>query len=61
MTDNADAERLNESQVSRILRPSLLAPDIVVATLEGRTDQALMLEMERAPLAGWDERRQRFA
>jgi hypothetical protein len=42
---------------SRILRLALLAPDIVEATLAGRTDQALMLEKLERPLpASWKAR-----
>jgi hypothetical protein len=42
--------------VSRISLLALLAPDIVEATLAGRTDQALVLErLERAMPADWEE------
>ena len=45
--------------VSRILRPALLAPDMVEAILAGWTDHALMLEKLERPLpACWEERRE---
>ena len=50
MTEIAEAERLNKSYVSRILRLSLLAPDFVEAILEGRAGGALMLERLGRPL-----------
>ena len=45
-----EAECISKSHVSRILRPALLAPDIVEMVLEGRSDQALMLEKLERPL-----------
>ncbi len=49
---------ISKSYVSRILRLALLAPDIIEAILEGRTDQALMLETLERPLpASWVEQR----
>lgn len=43
VTDLAKAEKINDSYVSRMLRLTLLAPDIVEAILDGRhaTDVAL--------------------
>jgi len=36
-----------------------VAPDIIEAILEGRTDQALILEQLERPLpAGWEEQRE---
>jgi hypothetical protein len=56
----AEAEGINKSYVSRILRLALLAPEIVDGILEGRTDHALMLErLERPLAAGWEEQRAR--
>jgi hypothetical protein len=44
--------------VSRILRLTLLAPDIIDTVLEGRSGQALMLERLERPLpVGWEEQR----
>lgn len=55
------AERINKSYVSRILRLALLAPDIIETVLEGRSDQAPMLEqLERSLPASWEEQRRRL-
>ena len=54
LSEIGDAENISKSYVSRILRLALLAPDIVEAILEGRSDQALMLEQLERPLpASW--------
>ena len=37
MVELAKAERINESYVTRLIRLNLLAPDIVEAALDGRT------------------------
>jgi hypothetical protein len=51
-------ENISKSYVSRILRLALLAPDIVEAILEGRTDQVLILERLERPLPmSWEEQR----
>jgi hypothetical protein len=51
-----------KSHVSRILRPALLAPDIVEAILAGKTSQALMLAQLEQRLPGiWEEQRRRLA
>jgi hypothetical protein len=58
VTEISEAEVINKSYVSRILRLALLAPDIVEAILMGRTDQALMLDRLEQPLpASWEEQR----
>jgi hypothetical protein len=52
----AEAERINESYVTRILRLNLLAPDIVEAALDGRTQltvQSISMRMSHA----WAEQR----
>ena len=55
------AEDIGKSYVSRTLRLALLAPDIVEAILQGRTDQALMLQSLERPLpANWQEQRWAF-
>ena len=46
----SEAERISKSYVSRILRLALLAPDIVEEILEGRQQDALLLERLRL---GW--------
>lgn len=54
----AAAERINETYVGRVLRLTLLAPDIVEAILNGRQPSALQLEdlLLRFPV-GWREQR----
>ena len=50
VTEIAKAEEIGKSYVSRILRLSLLAPDIVDAILAGTTDLGVMLEKLAQPL-----------
>ena len=58
VTEISEAEKINKSYISRILRLAVLAPEIVEAVLEGRADQALMLERLERPLpASWVEQR----
>ena len=57
--DIARAERINGSFVGRIVRLTLLAPDIVEAILEGRQPAALTLKglMEPFPVE-WERQRE---
>jgi len=57
----AAAERINESYVGRMLRLTLLAPEIVEAILAGRQSEGVTLAglMGRAP-AIWVKRKGRF-
>jgi hypothetical protein len=52
------AEKINESYVGRVLRLTLLTPDIVEAILSGRQPPKLQLEslLKRFPV-GWREQR----
>lgn len=54
----ADAEKINESYVGRVLRLTLLAPDMVEAILGGRQPAGLQLDhlLRRFPV-GWEEQR----
>jgi hypothetical protein len=54
--DLAKAEAINESYLGRILRLTLLAPNIVEAILEGRQPATLELDglLERFPIE-WDK------
>jgi hypothetical protein len=54
----AKAERINPSYVSRVLRMTLLAPEIVETILDGRQPEALTLAgvMEPFPVS-WSEQR----
>jgi hypothetical protein len=47
----AAAEKVNESYVGRLLRPTLLAPDIVEAIVGGRQPAEMMLTMLMRPFA----------
>lgn len=54
----ADAEGLTRSFVNRLLRLTLLAPDIVEAILDGRQPKGIQLEdLTRAMPMGWEEQR----
>ena len=56
VTEISEAEGINKSYISRILRLALMAPDIIEAILGGRADQSLMLERLERPLpADWQE------
>ena len=54
----ASAEKINSSYVSRLLRLTLLAPDIVEAILDGRQPEGMTLPglMEPLPIR-WPEQR----
>jgi hypothetical protein len=54
----ADAEKIGRSFVSRLLRLTLVAPDIQEAILEGRQAKGLQLdELTRAMPSEWGEQR----
>jgi hypothetical protein len=54
----ADAEKIGRSFVSRLLRLTLLAPDIQEAILEGRQAKGVQLEeLTRAMPGAWGEQR----
>jgi len=57
----AAAEKINESYVGRVLRLTLLAPDIVEAILSGRQPAGLQLDglLRRFPV-GWREQTTEF-
>jgi hypothetical protein len=57
----AEAEGLTRSFLNRLLRLTLLAPDIVEAILDGHRPKALQLEdLTRTLPSAWDEQRQRL-
>jgi hypothetical protein len=57
----AEAEGVTRSFVNRLLRLTLLAPEIVEAILDGRQPKALQLEdSTRAFSRVWDEQRGQF-
>lgn len=54
----AKAEKVNDSYLSRILRLTLIAPDITEAILTGRQPSTLQLDDLLEPLpASWDQQR----
>jgi hypothetical protein len=57
----ANAEKINETYVGRVLRLTLLAPDIVEAILNGRQPAALQLDtlMRLFPVE-WEPQRAKF-
>jgi hypothetical protein len=57
-TELAKAEKVNDSYLSRILRLTLIAPDIIEAILAGRQASTLQLDDLLKPLpAAWDRQR----
>ena len=57
----AEADGVTRSFVNRLLRLTLLAPDIVEAILEGRQPKAVQLEeLTDAMPSGWEEQRQQL-
>jgi hypothetical protein len=60
-TELVEAEGLTRSFVNRLLRLTLLAPDIVEAILDGRQPKGMQLEdLARALLSRWNKQRQRL-
>ena len=58
----AKAEKVNDSYLSRILRLTLLSPDIIEAILTGRQPSTLQLDDLLIPLpAAWDGQRSKLA
>ena len=57
----AEAENINSSYVSRVLRMTLLAPEIVEAILAGRQPPALTMARAMQPFPlDWEEQRMAF-
>ena len=57
----AKAEKINPSYVSRVLRLTLLAPDIVEAILDGRQPAEMTLAGLMRPFAvGWEDQQMVF-
>ena len=59
LAEMADAERISRSYVSRILRLTLLAPDIVERILDGRPTVGLPRLLKPFPVE-WERQRERF-
>ncbi|MCC7482967.1 MAG: hypothetical protein IT541_15725 [Hyphomicrobiales bacterium] len=61
IADLAAAEKINESYVCRVLRLTLLAPDIIEAILEGRQPPEMQMNALLKPFPMvWREQRCRF-
>jgi len=59
LAELADAERISRSYVSRILRLTLLAPDIIERILDGRPMAGLPQLLRPFPVE-WERQRERF-
>ena len=58
IADIAAAEKINESYICRVLRLTLLAPDIVEAILDGRQPPELQIETLLKPFpVEWEQQR----
>jgi hypothetical protein len=60
LAEMADAERISRSYVSRILRLTLLAPDIVERILDGRPTAGLAQFLKPFPVE-WERQRRQFS
>ena len=59
MSEIAEAEKIDRSYVNRLLRLTLLAPDIQEAILDGRQPKGMQLEeLTRAMPSEWEEQRE---
>ena len=59
--DLAEAEGVTRSFVNRLLRLTLLAPDIVETIIDGRQPKSIQLEeLTGAIASGWEEQRKRL-
>ncbi len=62
ITEMADAERLERGYLGRLLRLTLLAPDLVEAMLDGRATPSLVLPLLLKPFAEvWTHQRKALA
>ena len=59
LAEMTDAERISRSYVSRVLRLTLLAPDIVERILDGRPTAGLPQLLKPFPVE-WERQRERF-
>ena len=58
ITELAEAEKINQSYLCRVLRLSLLAPDIVESALNGTPSPEFTLERAMKPLpVDWEHQR----
>ncbi|HHY50802.1 MAG TPA: hypothetical protein GYA10_13785 [Alphaproteobacteria bacterium] len=62
VTELAEAEKINQSYLCRVLRLTLLAPDIVEAILDGRQPSTWQLELLLKPFpSDWSAQRAALA
>ena len=62
LTELAEAEKINRSYLSRVLRLTLLAPEIVEAILDGRQPESLTLVALMEPLPrAWEKQKSLYA
>lgn len=59
LAELADAERISRSYVSRVLRLTLLAPNVVERILDGRPTAGLAEFLKPFPVE-WEKQRERF-
>jgi hypothetical protein len=58
----SETEKVDRSYVNRLLRLTLLAPDIQETILDGRQPEAMQLEQLTGTMpSGWEEQRSRLA
>jgi len=61
ITELAEAEKINQSYLCRVLRLSLLAPDVVEGAVNGTLSPEFTLERAMKPLpVGWEDQRRVF-
>lgn len=61
MKDIADKERIGTTYVTRLIKLTLLAPDIVAAILNGKQPKTLdLIDMTTFMPLEWDEQRRKF-
>ena len=61
IAENAAVEKINGSYVCRVLRLTLLAPDLVEAILDGRQPELLQVDRLLRPFpVGWERQRREF-
>lgn len=56
----AAAEKVNDSYIGRLLRLSLLAPDIIDAVLDGRGHSLTLLSLSKPFSLDWENQRRMF-